>query len=145
MTIFEGMLSVFRDGVVIEYVEEKSFESDEDEFRTAAAAFDEVINFTYCTEFIVSKDEECNTEVNELRLYLETIGDCVVVVDDEEIIKVHVHTEQPGNALQKGLEFGSLITVKVENMREQHKNVKENEKAKAEQKRRKRAFISKAC
>ena len=48
----------------------------------------------------------------ELRSYLESIGDCVVVVNDDEIIKVHVHTEQPGNALSKGLEFGQLLTVK---------------------------------
>lgn len=53
-----------------------------------------------------------------------------MVVDDDEIIKVHVHTEDPGNALQAGLEFGSLLTVKVENMKEQHKAAKENEQEK---------------
>lgn len=132
LVIFEGMLSVFKDGVVIEGVDVDDDEEEEDAFRSAAAEFDEVINFTYCTEFIVGRDPEIATEPNELRLFLETIGDCVVVVDDDEIIKVHVHTEQPGNALQKGLEFGSLLTVKVENMKEQHKQAKEeNEKNKA--------------
>ncbi len=134
LVIFEGMLSVLRDGVVIEATEvaDDDEDGDEDAFRSAAAEFDEVINFTYCTEFIVGRDTEVATEPNELRLFLETIGDCVVVVDDDEIIKVHVHTEQPGDALKKGLEFGSLLTVKVENMKEQHKQAKEdNDKAKA--------------
>lgn len=133
LVIFEGMLSVIRDGVVVEATDvAEGEEGEEDAFRSAAAEFDEVINFTYCTEFIVGRDPEIATEPNELRLFLETIGDCVVVVDDDEIIKVHVHTEQPGNALQKGLEFGSLLTVKVENMKEQHKQAKvDNEKNKA--------------
>ncbi len=132
LTIFEGMLSVFRDGEVVEYDEQASdAESDEDFFRSAAAEFDQVINFTYCTEFIVGRDPEVETDPNELRLFLETIGDSIVMVADDEIIKVHVHTEQPGNAMQRGLEFGQLLTVKVENMKEQHKNAKiENDKAK---------------
>ena len=56
----------------------------------------------------------------KLRAYLETIGDCVVVVDDDSIIKVHVHTDHPGKALEEGLTFGALINMKIENMREQH-------------------------
>ncbi len=133
--ILDGMLSVIKDGKVIEYVDEsKSAESD-DFFESAAAQFDDDITFTYCTEFIVGRDAEIKTDPNELRLFLETIGDCVVVVSDEEIIKVHVHTEQPGDALKEGLKFGQLLTVKVENMKEQHKNAKnDNEKAKAENK-----------
>ncbi len=134
LTIFEGMLSVIRDGVVVEFEEENEgvgTDTSDDFFRSAAAEFDEVINFTYCTEFIVGRDPEIDTDPNELRMFLETIGDCVVTVADDEIIKVHVHTEQPGDALQKGLTYGSLLTVKVENMREQHENAKaENEKAK---------------
>ncbi|MBQ7133422.1 MAG: DAK2 domain-containing protein [Ruminococcus sp.] len=135
LVIFEGMLSVLRDGVVIEATEvADDEEGEEDAFRSAAAEFDDDITFTYCTEFIVGRDEEIATEPNELRLFLETIGDCVVVVDDEEIIKVHVHTEQPGDALKKGLEFGSLLTVKVENMKEQHKQAKADNEKKAPKK-----------
>ncbi len=135
LVIFEGMLSVLRDGKVIEAVEVADDDEDEeDAFRSAAAEFDDDITFTYCTEFIVGRDEEIATEPNELRLFLETIGDCVVVVDDEEIIKVHVHTEQPGDALKKGLEFGSLLTVKVENMKEQHKQAKADNEKKAPKK-----------
>ncbi len=136
LVIFEGMLSVIKDGVVIEATEEAlSDEEEEDAFRSAAAEFDDDITFTYCTEFIVGRDAEIATEPNELRLFLETIGDCVVVVDDEEIIKVHVHTEQPGDALKKGLEFGSLLTVKVENMKEQHKQAKADNEGKSKKSR----------
>ncbi len=136
LVIFEGMLSVLKDGVVIECadVTDDDDNEDEDAFRSAAAEFDDDITFTYCTEFIVGRDPEIATEPNELRLFLETIGDCVVVVDDEEIIKVHVHTEQPGDALKKGLEFGSLLTVKVENMKEQHKQAKADNEKKASKK-----------
>lgn len=128
--IFEGMLSVIKDGVMVEY--DDSAEVTVDTFDSAAAEFDEDINFTYCTEFIVGRNPEEKTDPQLLREYLETIGDCVVVVSDEEIIKVHVHTEQPGNALTKGLEFGQLLTTKVENMKEQHKNVKKSKKAEKE-------------
>lgn len=128
--IFEGMLSVIKDGVVVEY--DDSVEVTVDNFDSAAAEFDEDINFTYCTEFIVGRNTEEETDPQLLRDYLETIGDCVVVVSDEEIIKVHVHTEQPGNALTKGLEFGQLLTTKVENMKEQNKNVKKSKKAEKE-------------
>ena len=135
LTIFEGMLAYFQDGTVIEYEDNGNDEPEMDEFASAAAEFDDDITFTYCTEFIVGRDVEIATDPNELRLFLETIGDCVVVVSDEEIIKVHVHTEQPGVALTKGLEFGQLLTVKVENMKEQHKQAKaDNDAKKAKQK-----------
>lgn len=130
--IFEGMLSVIKDGVMIEY--DDSSEVTVDTFESAAAEFDDDIEFTYCTEFIVGRDTEEETDPQLLREYLETIGDCVVVVSDEEIIKVHVHTEQPGMALTKGLEFGQLLTTKVENMKEQHKNAKSAKKSKKPEK-----------
>ncbi len=78
----------------------------------------EDITFSYCTEFIVSRDRE--GDIPALRSFLNSMGDSLVLVDDEEIIKVHVHTNEPGTVLQKALEFGALITVKVENMRLQH-------------------------
>ena len=133
--ILEGMLSVFRGGVIIEagLSEEERAQETAEFFRNVAAEFDSVINFTYCTEFIVGRDPEITKDPLDLRLFLETIGDCVVVVDDEEIIKTHVHTEQPGDALQYALQYGQLLTVKIENMREQHrKAAEENEAAKAQ-------------
>lgn len=132
--IFDGMMSVFKDGIIItndETVQTESVETDF--FKNAAAEFDQDIHFTYCTEFIVGRDPEIAKDPQELRGFLETIGDCVVVVDDEEIIKVHVHTENPGNALQEALSFGQLLTVKVENMKEQHRHAAEaNEQLKAD-------------
>ena len=131
--ILEGMLSVFRDGSVVPSESEAAADADGDDFfRNAAAEFDQEIHFTYCTEFIVGRDPECPKDPQDLRTFLESMGDCVLVVDDEEIIKVHVHTEDPGNALEAGLAFGQLLTVKIENMKEQHrKAAEENAAAKA--------------
>ncbi len=125
--ILEGMMSVFRDGVVIASNSgsaEITEDDDNEVARNAAGEFETEITFTYCTEFIVKRDSECTKEPTELRAYLETIGDCVVVVDDEEIIKVHVHTDHPGNAFEEGLTFGALTSMKVENMRDQHEKAK---------------------
>lgn len=88
---------------------------------TTVGDFDEEITHTYCTEFIVRKNADCK-DASLLRAFLETIGDCVVAVDDDDIIKVHVHTEHPGQAIEEGLLFGSLINLKIDNMRYQHEN-----------------------
>ncbi len=81
------------------------------------------ITFTYCTEFIVSRDHQKSADL--LRAFLQNIGDSAVVVDDEEIVKVHVHTDLPGVVLTEALTYGSLLTVKIENMREQHSELSE--------------------
>ena len=90
--------------------------------ESVVGSFDAEITFTYCTEFIVARDKGNDRDPLLLRAYLESIGDCVVVVDDDDIVKVHVHTNAPGNALQEGLKYGQFETVKVENMRLQHEN-----------------------
>ncbi len=129
--IFEGMLSVFKDGIIMEKENLPLNIETDNTFRNAAAAFDDDIRFTYCTEFIAGKKVNLNLDIQKLRHKLENIGDCVVVVDDEEIIKVHVHTENPGTALQEGLKYGELLSVKIENMKEQHRKTVEAEKEKA--------------
>ncbi len=78
----------------------------------------EDITFTYCTEFIVSRENQ--KDPDELRAFLSQLGDSLVLVDDDEIIKVHVHTNDPGTALHEAVSYGSFVTVKVENMRLQH-------------------------
>jgi len=79
---------------------------------------DEEITFTYCTEFIISREND--NDPDKLRDFLSSLGDSLVLVDDEEIIKVHVHTNDPGKALHEAIEYGSFVTVKIENMRLQH-------------------------
>ena len=87
------------------------------------------ITFTYCTEFIIQREN--NMDVEPFRAFLDSLGDSLVLVDDEEIIKVHVHTNDPGKALHEAIDYGSFVTVKIENMRLQHteKVMTENEKA----------------
>ena len=122
LTVLEGMRSVFADGVVIKSDLQPAKVAEKTEYRNAAAEYETEITFTYCTEFIVNKDGEKDARL--LRAYLETIGDSAVVVDDDNIIKVHVHTDHPGNAIEKGLTFGSLVNLKIENMRDQHERAK---------------------
>ena len=124
VTILEGMMSVFKDGVMIKSSAVTEDTAEEESSVSAAGEFETEITFTYCTEFIVNRDKENEKEPSELRAYLETIGDCVVVVDDDEIIKVHVHTDHPGNAIENALTFGQLVHMKIENMRDQHERAK---------------------
>lgn len=117
-TILKGMASVICGGVMIGAKEETATEKAV--VTNAAGTFETDIEYTYCTEFIVVKSD-VNKDATKLRAFLESIGDCVVVVDDDSIIKVHVHTEHPGKALEEGILYGSLINLKIENMKEQHK------------------------
>lgn len=107
-----------------------------------AAATNEVpetydIKYGYCTEFIIMLEKEYNMEKeHEFKAYLESIGDSIVLVSDDDIVKVHVHTNDPGLAIQKALTFGSLTKMKIDNMREEHqeKLIKDAEKLAAKQK-----------
>ena len=119
VTILKGMLAALKKRpIVLEHVE------GEAEVREASfAEFDtEEITFAYCTECIVEKSEEYAGEdtAEELHRFICGIGDSVVFVDDEAIIKLHVHTDHPGQVMEQALKFGSLSTVKVENMKNQH-------------------------
>ncbi|MBP3379577.1 MAG: DAK2 domain-containing protein [Ruminococcus sp.] len=132
--ILRAMSDVFAGGKIAEPEEKLAAEKQEDSFKTAVSEYDGDITYTYCTEFMLRKNDNC-PDPFMLRAYLETIGDCVVVVDDEKIIKVHVHTDNPGNALQKALEFGVFLNdpkPKIENMRIQHENkVRESQELEA--------------
>ena len=112
----EAMLSALRgeDVVVPEGTEaaEVKDAANFDDFNT------EDITFTYCTEFIIQRENDLDPE--KLRDFLSGLGDSLVLVDDEEIIKVHVHTNDPGKALHEAMDYGSFVTVKIENMRLQH-------------------------
>lgn len=115
--VLEAMLSSLQGNDV-------ALSSGEEISGAPAASFaevDEEITFAYCTEFIVNISREGKKlDVAKLRAFLESIGDCVVVVDDDDIIKVHVHTNEPDKALGRALTYGELTNIKIDNMRYQH-------------------------
>ncbi len=118
--VMEEMLRIFKGGEMLSDAANAAAAPVKQ--KNAVADFEQDITFTYCTEFIVGRDKKCTLDPLSLRAYLESIGDCVVVVDDEEIIKVHVHTNNPGKAMEEAIKYGQFETVKVENMRIQHEN-----------------------
>ena len=94
------------------------------------------IKFGYCTEFIILLDNPVSEEEeHKLKEFLTSIGDSIVVVADDEIIKVHVHTNHPGQAIERALTYGALSRMKIDNMREEHqeKLIKDAEKLAKEQ------------
>ena len=111
--ILDGMLKALR-GETIEVTADNTTreKAEFSDFNT------EDIHFTYCTEFIVERENRKDPDL--LRQFLSGIGDSIVVVDDDEIIKTHVHTNEPGNVLTEALTYGSFLTVKIENMKQQH-------------------------
>lgn len=121
LVIWTAMLEVFKGGEPARPAEAPKTDTVSVDVSTAVGDFDEEITHTYCTEFIVRKAADCK-DAAALRAFLESIGDCVVAVEDDDIIKVHVHTEHPGQAIEEGLLFGSLINLKIDNMRYQHEN-----------------------
>ncbi len=120
--IFEGMGSVFGNNVIVQPVGEQVKPVETQIKNTVARASDD-IEFGYCSEFLIEKASDAKEkDPLKLRAYLESIGDCVVVVDDNDIIKVHVHSNCPGNVIQSALKYGQLINIKIDNMRFQHRN-----------------------
>lgn len=120
--ILEGMLSVIVDGKSVEPIEtlDKKESAKADKSVVASASGD--IKFGYCSEFLINKEKNAQSNAEALKAYLESIGDCVVVVEDDDIIKVHVHSNEPGNVIQAALKCGPLTNIKIDNMRFQHRN-----------------------
>ena len=112
LAVLRGEAYVSDEAAVDEAPVEVKEKADFNDFSTGEIAY------AYCTEFICGRDNP--KDPDELRSFLMTLGDCVVVVDDDEIIKVHVHTNVPGKVLTEALTYGPLLKVKIENMREQH-------------------------
>lgn len=131
--IFEGFHSVFANGVIVQPLEAPQESTNQESKSTVAAASDD-IEFGYCSEFLIEKAKDAKEkDPLKLRAFLESIGDCVVVVDDTDIIKVHVHSNEPGNVIQAALKYGQLINIKIDNMRYQHRNAQEGaDEAKSE-------------
>ena len=141
--VFHGMMDVL-EGKEVDYAIEGA--SVEAKPVKISAQTEADIKFGYCTEFIIMLDKEFTMD-NELdvKAYLESIGDSIVVVADDEIVKIHVHTNDPGLAIQKALTFGSLSKIKIDNMREEHEEKLIKEAAKiAEEEAKKAAEAKKA-
>ncbi len=122
LVILDGMLRALRGEAIPEVTEEKA-ESKAD----FSAMSQEEITFTFDTVFIVRKWE--NTSIEPLRAYLSSIGDCLVIGEDDEAFKVHVHTDIPGCALTEAQKYGTLELAKIENMRTQYEAVAAGKKA----------------
>ena len=114
--VLEAMLSSLQGEDIV--VPEGFADGDTREQASFGDISDEEINFTYCTEFVI--DRENDKDVEPLRAFLDSLGDSLVLVEDDDIIKVHVHTNDPGKALHEAIDYGSFVTVKIENMRLQH-------------------------
>lgn len=132
MQVMKGALDVFK-GKEIEYTveEQKSAKA-----VAEAQPKEKEIKFGYCTEFIIMLDKPMSPETeHEFKEFLMSIGDSIVLVADEDIVKVHVHTNDPGKAISRALTYGALTRMKIDNMREEHqeKLIKDAEKLAAQQ------------
>ncbi len=127
VVILRGMLDELQ-GKPMPQVEEETPPVQQEKANFAEFSTTE-ITYGYCTEFICSRDTRRDPQ--DLRSFLNAMGDSLVLVDDDEIIKVHVHTNHPGKVLEEALTYGNLLTVKVENMRQQHTEILEEAAAEA--------------
>lgn len=127
--ILQGFESVFDNNAIVQPIDGTAVTPVSTPSKKTVAAASDDIEFGYCSEFLIEKAKNADgKDPLKLRAYLESIGDCVVVVDDNDIIKVHVHSNEPGNVIQAALKFGQLINIKIDNMRYQHRNADEGVK-----------------
>ena len=131
LLVLEGALYYLNNGTVIE---KNEVEEEKEEQHTSAQQKIETddIKFMYCTEFIVEKK---NSSVNVLsfKKAIETIGDSMLVIDDDEIVKVHIHTNNPGIVLENAVKMGAMINIKIDNMKHQHQSIISSEEPKREE------------
>jgi len=124
MCVLEGAFAVLSGNTAEIVVTAKLPDKDKISYGALASIEDADIEFTYCTEFFINHkfgQTDANERfVDEMKVYLDTIGDSIVVVSDEKIIKIHVHSNDPGHVLAKAMTAGELSSIKIENMREQH-------------------------
>lgn len=132
--VLEGMYGALCGNII----EEAAFKSEPAK-ETARAVKSEEITFGYCTEFIIEKYDETKN-ADGLRKVISAIGDCMLVVEDFDVIKVHIHTNNPGKVLEEAVKLGSLINIKIDNMRYQHNENLKNEMEKEEKSEPKRQY-----
>ena len=119
--ILEGILSFVKTGVIVSTDLSSLSFGEDSKFESEVKKFDDDIRFTYCTELIIAKSVNQVFDSESLTRNLKKIGDCVIVMHDEEVIKTHVHTNFPDKVLSNALVYGKLINVKVDNLEEQNK------------------------
>ena len=135
----QGLLEVFRgaiDGYHGKEVDYSQFETVAPKITKISPQAEADIKFGYCTEFIILLEKPLpQDEIDRFREFLDSIGDSIVLVADDEIVKVHVHTNHPGQAFERALTYGQLSRMKIDNMREEHqeKLIKDAEKLAKEQ------------
>ena len=123
VTIYEGMLYCLETGKVVEPRNQADVQNDEMNGKIAdfASINEDDILFGYCTEFIIEKSKGKNAD--SLAAYYDSIGDSVVVVEADDIVKVHVHTNNPDKVLARALEIGAITDIKIDNLKEQHREM----------------------
>ena len=117
--IFEGFLAAIR-GEEIVLKDKDAFASAVKPAQSSISTDD--IKFTYCTEFIINK-YDAKTTADKMRNAIEPKGDCMIVIDEDDIVKVHIHTNHPGFVLEQAVKIGEMVNIKIENMREQHTDI----------------------
>mgnify|MGYP000754898592 CR=1 FL=1 len=137
--IIEGMIMAL-EGNMLEAIDENKAEK-----KSAASSVDSDIKFGYCTEFIIDLKKPNTFDEKDLKAALSLLGDSLVVVRDENIVKVHVHTNRPGRALEIAQKHGEFVTLKIENMRLQHSELQEGAKKAEQQKPRKPFALVSVC
>ncbi len=117
--IFEGFLKALQGEAVVL----SNAASEDTASKPAQASVDaEDIKFTYCTEFIINKYDP-KASAAKMRSMIEPKGDCMIVIDEDDIVKVHIHTNHPGYVLEQAVKLGEMVNIKIENMREQHTDI----------------------
>ncbi len=128
--IFEGFLSAMN-GTVIALTDSSIASAISKPAQSSISTED--IKFAYCTEFIINK-YDANKSADKMRAAIEPKGDCMLVIDEDDIVKVHIHTNHPGYVLEQAVKLGEMVNIKIENMREQHTDILSENSPKEEKK-----------
>lgn len=121
MFVLEGALSFLKSGSVTEKNGADETASEKTAIKQETVKTED-IKFRYCTEFIIEKSDK-GAEVESFKKAIEPKGDCMLVIDDDEIVKVHIHTNHPGFVLEEAVKIGEMINLKIDNMKHQHKAI----------------------
>ena len=126
--VLEGALFYLKNGKIIECEKGEGEKEPQKDDAAQKKVSDQNIKFMYCTEFIVEK-RKSGADVLNFKRAIEKKGDCMLVIDDDDIVKVHIHTNNPGFVLENAIKLGTMINIKIDNMKHQHQSIIEKEDA----------------